>query len=631
MGSIPFAILLVVAFRGGGADLVARQEMSIFLLWGIALAVAFGVLPRARPSRALGRVMAFGLLFFALTALSATSTESIEQSAVELARVVAYGGIVVLIAFGLSSRSWRAAAAGLAAAALVVPVAAVLSRLVPDVFNLFGVDTWPSRRLLFPLGYWNAIGAWSAMALAIAVTYSVSPRAGGWRVAALSVTPWAGVAIYLTYSRGAILAALVGLVVSIYLSRDRRSAGVHAAAAVLTTAACVFAVRGHPEVADGSGDSGSGLVLLSLIGASVLCGWVATRSGDRGFKRGNQIGRWGPAIVVSLGGAAVVAALAIGGAGATAQPSADPRYYPTEGADPAARLASLDTTRYEIWASGARAFSSDPLTGIGAGSFGYWWNRDGGEEESLRDAHSLYIEVAAELGVFGVVSLLAFLGTLLFAAAHELRRSRSTGDASALAAMVSAFVVFLVVAGFDWLWEIPAISIFGLGAAGIAAASGSSPDHRRSRLSWARVAAVAAAILAGVVQIPSLVATQRVRASTAELVVGDYAGAEREATEAIQAEPWAATPYAQRALAKFGAEEIAGARSDVQSALDREETNWKHWFLLSQVYALQGDTDRTLKAIEEARELSPLPDTVFDEAAARALAASAFNQPFALP
>jgi hypothetical protein len=505
----------------------------------------------------------------------------------------------------------------LAAAALIVPVLAILSRLTPEILEFFGAEILQSRRLLYPLGYWNAVGAWSAMALAVALAYSVNPRGGGWRVASLALTPFAGLAVYLTYSRGSIVAAILALAMTIYLSRDRRAATIHCATAVFATGLCVLAVRSQPEVANATGEGGALLVLLVVLATSAGCAWVATRSGERGFTRGRQIGRWGPALAVALV-CSGIAAIAIGGTGAASQPAGEPQQYPSEGSDPAARLASLDSNRYDIWSSGARAFQSDPLLGVGAGSFEFWWNRDGSGVESVRDAHSLYIETAAELGIPGIIGLLGFLGAVLYGAAHELRRSRSSGDASAFTAMVSAYVIFLVFAGFDWLWEIPAITLFGVSAGVIAAAADSSPRRTRSaKLSGRQLAAVAAAVLAGVALIPNLVATQRVRASSAELAIADYDGAIGEASEGVDAAPWAATSYAQRSLAEVAQGDLAAARADTEAAIHREPTNWKHWGLFAEVSALQGKKGEALDALETARDLSPLPDEFFDAAAAR--------------
>lgn len=184
--------------------------------------------------------------------------------------------------------------------------------------------------------------------------------------------------------------------------------------------------------------------------------------------------------------------------------------------------------------------------------------------------------------------------------------------------MVSAYVVFLAVAGFDWLWEIPAITLFGVSAGVIAATADSSPRRTRStKLTGRQLAATSAAVLAGVALIPNLVATQRVRASATQLAIADYDGAIGEASEAIDATPWGATSYAQRALARVAQGDLVGARADTEAAIDREPTNWRHWVLLAQVRALQGERVQALDALETARDLSPLSDEFFDAAAAR--------------
>ena len=119
--------------------------------------------------------------------------------------------------------------------------------------------------------------------------------------------------------------------------------------------------------------------------------------------------------------------------------------------------------------------------------------------------------------------------------------------------MIAIFAVFLVTAGVDWMWEETAVAALGLGAIAVAAAGGSRRLRRRRRRGrlWrpgVRPAAVALALLAAAVQVPGLVATQRVRASQAAARAGDLPRSEQLAREAIDAEPWAAGPHLQLAL-----------------------------------------------------------------------------------
>ena len=70
------------------------------------------------------------------------------------------------------------------------------------------------------------------------------------------------------------------------------------------------------------------------------------------------------------------------------------------------------------------------------------------------DAHSLYVETAAELGLVGLAALALFLGAIAACAARALRHdpALAAGPAAALAA-------FGFHAGLDWDWEMPALTL----------------------------------------------------------------------------------------------------------------------------------------------------------------------------
>ena len=60
--------------------------------------------------------------------------------------------------------------------------------------------------------------------------------------------------------------------------------------------------------------------------------------------------------------------------------------------------------------------SDHPLLGSGAGSFDDYWLEHRSFPAYVRDAHNLYLETAAELGIVGLALLPMALGTPLVAA-----------------------------------------------------------------------------------------------------------------------------------------------------------------------------------------------------------------------
>ena len=621
--------VLVLAFRGGAADVVVRQEMAIALVWGMALMFAFGLLPRAHPGVDGWRILASGAALTLLTGLSLLWGESSELGLVEFNRVAFYVAVLSLLLVGVSTVTWSAAAAGLAISMLLLPVAAILSRLTPETFDALGIDVFETRRLLYPLGYWNAVGAWGAMALAVGVSYSAHLRAGPWRRLSLAATPAAGSVIYLSYSRSATVAALLGLAVVVIAARHRGTAAIHALAAVCGSIAVAFAIRSQPEIADATGTRGAEFVGLVLLGVSGACAFVASRTVGRGWGRARWAARKTGAIALAATAVAVVVALALGGAGAASKAGEESAAeYTSARSDPAARLTNLESGRYEIWGSALRAFGSAPILGIGAGGFEFWWNADDEENESLQNAHSLYLEMAAELGLPGLAIVLLLVAVMMSACVKARSRAESASDSGALASLMAVFVIFALTAAVDWVWELPALTAVGLAAAAIAASSGSAPRRPRRTMTRSRFVAAGVAVIAGVAQIPGTVGAQRVRASGEKILIGDLEGGIEDADEAVSAEPWAASPYAQRALSRAAAGDLVEAARDAHLAIEREPSNWRHYALLAQVNALRGKIEPAVTALDRAEGLSPLNSEVFDEIEQdlRTLAAGALSQ-----
>ena len=88
--------------------------------------------------------------------------------------------------------------------------------------------------------------------------------------------------------------------------------------------------------------------------------------------------------------------------------------------------------------------------------------------------HSLYIETLGELGIVGLALLLS---ALVVGVVTALRRlfSSVANMRPLLAGLVAAFVAFLFEAGFDWMWELTAVS--GLAFAMLAVATGPAAEE----------------------------------------------------------------------------------------------------------------------------------------------------------
>jgi O-Antigen ligase len=270
--------------------------------------------------------------------------------------------------------------------------------------------------------------------------------------------------------------------------------------------------------------------------------------------------------------------------------------------DPAARLSSLNGNRYYIWRSALRAFKHHPVDGTGAGTFEFWWSRNGGGE-FIRDAHSLYLEEFAEQGVVGGALILAFVIGLAVVAIRA-RRLLPEADIGVQGGLIAAFGAYLVHAGVDWMWESTTVSVLALLGIGVASAAVAAPRERQPRAS-ARVAFVIVCAVALLVQLPGLSSTLRTRASQREFERHDNAVALSDATDAIDAEPWAASPYMQRALVEEAQGSLAASRVDLLRAQHREPTNYRYPLLLSRVEAELGNSSAAIANFRRAKALRP--------------------------
>ena len=606
------ALVATLALRGGTYDIVARQEAAIAVWWVLGLGFALGLLPRARPHPAvllpLGALAALG----AWTFLSLGWTDSDERTLAEGCRIIGYLGLLVLLLSVLDRRTWRRAAAGLAAGALLVAVLATASRLAPGLFPSDPVRQLSNARLSYPFNYWNAVGAWGAMAVTGALAWSVSATRPAVRAAFLGAVPAAGLSIYLAYSRAAIAGIAVGLLCVLALSRRRLAVAVHLAVAGAGTGVAVLVTRGEPSLARGMDAGGAGVVLLALVACGAVCAVTPLLTHRAGADE-----RWRvPELQARVAGGAAIACLMVAalvaGPGLASkgwdefrdsgmQP-ASPRAV---AADPARRLGSLQGSRHAVWSVALDTYRANPEHGTGAGTFEFAWNRSGRGPEFIRDAHSIYIEPTAELGWPGALLTLAFLVAAAGVSLAGLRRAHRPVAHGAAVALVAVGAVFLVQAGLDWIWESTAVTVLALGGAAVLWTRLGEEDARLRLSLGARVAAGAACLLMCLVLLPGVVSSSLVRESQRSVKAGDLRGAAAEADDAVASAPWAATPRLQRGLVAERTGDLRGARAGFRDAVEREPENWRLPLLLARAEAALGRPRAALRHYRRARKLRP--------------------------
>jgi hypothetical protein len=452
-----------LAFFAGGY--FEQPTLWAGLLACVLLAVAAvsvrGGLPRGRAAGlAIG-----GLAGFAAWTLLSTAWAPIKGDAYHAGQQsVLYVAVLVAAALLLRSRAAaRAVEPVLAVGALVVIGYGLLERLVPGVLH-FARSLSAEGRLEQPLTYWNAMGELAAIGFVLCARISGAADRLQWeRALAAAAAPALGLGLYLSFSRGALFACVAGLVTLVVAApqREQLSAILGAVGSGAIAAAVGSRFRGVTALAGPlSTRERQGLimlvVLLALAVGSGIVGWARARPGRGDTLRLPRRAPW-IALVVLVAGLAVAILVGNEESSRQAQPLSAG----------ASRLVTLRSNRYAYWRVALRAFGDEPLRGVGAGGWSVYWLRYRTVFEAAKDAHSLPLQTAAELGVVGLALLAVFLAGVALAAARAMR------TAPALAAgPVSAVVVYAAHAPLDWDWQMPALTLVAVVLAGALVAIG---------------------------------------------------------------------------------------------------------------------------------------------------------------
>ena len=261
------------------------------------------------------------------------------------------------------------------------------------------------------------------------------------------------------------------------------------------------------------------------------------------------------------------------------------------------RLFSLSSNgRLDTWESALDDYQAHPVLGSGAGTFERWWLENRSVPLKVRDAHSLYLEILAELGPLGLGALLVVLAAPLVAA---IRARRSPFVAPALA----GFVALAAHAGIDWDWEMPAVMIAGLTCAGVLLLA----DGARGTGKWtvgggSRVVILGAIVAFSVLSFVTLTANRYLGQASAALDRGDATVAMRDAKRSARWAPWSTEALERRGDAALLDGSSAGARRFYTQAIAKDDGDWELWLGLA--LASQGDARR--HALARATALNPL-------------------------
>jgi len=472
----------VLAFFDGG--FFDRPRLVAAIVAWVLVAVAAVASRHPVPAGAAGRAALCGLaLLYAWTALSLLWAPLAGPAFHDLQRLVLYlGALIAAAALLRDRRAARAIEPALAAGALAAVLYGLSERLLPGVVDL-AANASAQGRLDQPLGYWNGMGALSALGIVLSVRLAGDgSRPPGVRAAAAAAAVPLGTGLYLTFSRGALAALAVGLLVLVATAPDWPQVRALALSLEAAAAGAVISSRfdGVDSLAGSLADRerDGAVVLVALIAVAFVAALLSRRASHAegtGRFRVERLGLrpppWAVAGAVGLIVALTVLALASGGRGED---------VPRTGAG-AARLGSLQSHRYDYWRVAGGAFAAHPVAGVGAGGFRVEWLRERPFPEPAQDAHSLYVETAAELGLVGLAALALLLGGVALAARRALRRA--PGAAAGPCAALAAWAMH---AGIDWDWELPAVTLLAVVLAGACIAGAEAEEDAPGRAALSR-------------------------------------------------------------------------------------------------------------------------------------------------
>jgi hypothetical protein len=498
--------------------------------------------------------------------------------------------------------------AGTLTALVGVSAYSLAERFFPNVFGLHP-DPAALGRLYGPIGYWNGLGGFAAMGAVLAMATAASRSSQAARVAAGASLAVTTPILYLTFSRGAIIAALAGAAVTLAVSEDKLRLLLTWMVVAPWLIAEIWVVRGNgalhasPVRREALVHSGPRAALwVAAISIGVAGSLIVLDAGRgranvsprlrRGFAACGVAGA-----IIALGAAAAVAG-GPGGLGHSAKTDLEAR--PSVGRSNSARdLNTLSLSdRLAQWSVALRSFESYPLFGTGAGTWEIAWVRRTDYTHFDQRAHSLYLETAGELGVVGAVFLLASLLTPLVA----LRSAPDRGTAAAAAGVVT---VFLTQSAVDWDWQLPALAApFVLCSVGLAQLQ---PGPLRISLGGARrwFPAGAVVLLAALTSV-ALQGNRLIADASQAIAEHRPQAAIASANAASPWMPWSYEPDMIRGEAQLEAGRTSAAAASETLALRYTGDYWRIWLDLARATSGAPET----YALGRLRALYPASFTI---------------------
>jgi O-antigen ligase len=609
------AALVYLSFNAGGYFPSAPGFVAIVLAQALVLRTTLARRPFEGFSRALAIPLAALVLYAAWQLASGLWAHATANVLDSYDRTLLY--VLAFALFGSLrctprrlSGLVRALFAGMAAVCLI----GLVSRALPHVWPT--ANSFYDSRLNYPLTYWNAEGMLAATALILGF-HLTADRAEHWsvRVLAAAVLPGIAATLLLTFSRGALGVAIIGLLAYCVLTRPSMlptallavapatAIALHSAwdATLLattepTSAAAVVQGR-HVAIVVGACMLGAGLLRALLLPVDRRLAASPALAGPP-QRRALRIG-------AGVSAVAIVVALALAlGAGGFARREYDA--FVKGDANPGAgqtrnRLTDpANNGRLSLWRAALKIYDTQKLHGTGAGTYQAYYFRYRTKPLYVVDAHSLYLQSLAELGIVGFVLILVVVLGILGGLARRIRGP----DRALYAALFATTLAWAVHQAFDWDWQMPAATIGVLMLAGLALARPRDGRPGRAGLPFARTLVGLGWLLLAITPLLASTSYTKLQQSGQELQRGNCASAKREALSSLSLSAKRPQAYVIVGVCDLQQGFAQAAVAAMAQAAALEPHDWENVYWLALARAAAGLDPHV--AIRHAIALNPL-------------------------